>query len=66
MLLAVDPEHRQRWFPGSPECALAKPLTEAIELQSQEVYERYIKYLTGCAKQFRAGYIDVNQFTLQK
>jgi cyclopropane-fatty-acyl-phospholipid synthase len=39
---------------------------EAIEIQSEEVYERYMKYLTGCAKQFRIGYIDVNQFTLAK
>ncbi|QUR69734.1 cyclopropane mycolic acid synthase MmaA2 [Mycobacterium spongiae] len=39
---------------------------EAIAVQSDEVYERYMKYLTGCAKLFRAGYIDVNQFTLQK
>jgi cyclopropane-fatty-acyl-phospholipid synthase len=23
-------------------------------------------YLTGCAKGFRVGYIDVNQFTLEK
>jgi cyclopropane-fatty-acyl-phospholipid synthase len=30
------------------------------------VYERYMKYLTGCAWAFRAGYIDVNQFTLGK
>jgi cyclopropane-fatty-acyl-phospholipid synthase len=46
--------------------ALRARETEAIELQPQEVYERYMKYLTGCAKLFRAGYIDVNQFTLQK
>ena len=39
---------------------------EAIEIQSEEVYERYMKYLTGCAKAFRGGHIDVNQFTLQK
>jgi len=39
---------------------------EAIEIQSDEVYERYMKYLTGCADGFRNGYIDVNQFTLQK
>ena len=39
---------------------------EAIAIQSEEVYERYIKYLTGCAKGFRVGYIDVNQFTLEK
>jgi cyclopropane-fatty-acyl-phospholipid synthase len=39
---------------------------EAIEIQSTEVYERYMKYLTGCAQLFRDGYIDVCQFTLQK
>ncbi|MBS4728754.1 class I SAM-dependent methyltransferase [Mycobacterium sp. SM1] len=39
---------------------------EAIAIQSEEVYERYVKYLTGCAKGFRIGYIDVNQFTLEK
>lgn len=39
---------------------------EAIRIQSEEVYERYMKYLTGCAKLFRVGYIDVNQFTLEK
>jgi cyclopropane fatty-acyl-phospholipid synthase-like methyltransferase len=35
-------------------------------LQSEEVYQRYMKYLTGCADMFRRGYIDVNQFTLEK
>ena len=39
---------------------------EAIALQSQEVYDRYMKYLTGCAHGFRVGYIDVHQFTLAK
>ncbi|KUI22793.1 SAM-dependent methyltransferase [Mycobacterium sp. GA-1285] len=39
---------------------------EAIAIQSQEVYDRYMHYLTGCAHGFRVGYIDVNQFTLQK
>jgi cyclopropane-fatty-acyl-phospholipid synthase len=38
---------------------------EAIAVQSEEVYERYMKYLAGCADMFRKGYIDVNQFTLQ-
>jgi cyclopropane-fatty-acyl-phospholipid synthase len=38
--------------------------SEAIEIQSEEVYERYVKYLTGCASLFRTGYIDVNQFSL--
>lgn len=39
---------------------------QAIEIQSQEAYDRYMKYLTGCAKLFRQGYIDVKQFTLKK
>jgi cyclopropane-fatty-acyl-phospholipid synthase len=39
---------------------------QAIEVQSEEVYERYMKYLTGCADLFRDGYTDVCQFTLIK
>lgn len=39
---------------------------EAIAIQSQEAYDRYMKYLTGCGKLFREGYVDVKQFTLQK
>jgi cyclopropane-fatty-acyl-phospholipid synthase len=39
---------------------------EAIALQSEEVYERYMKYLTGCAKVFRAGYVGCHHFTLEK
>jgi len=46
--------------------ALAAHKEEAIAIQSEEVYERYMKYLTGCAELFRDGYIDVNQFTLEK
>ncbi|MCB0942045.1 MAG: class I SAM-dependent methyltransferase [Mycobacterium sp.] len=46
--------------------ALEAHKDEAIAMQSEEVYERYMKYLTGCAKGFRVGYIDVDQFTLQK
>jgi len=46
--------------------ALRAHEAEAIELQSAEVYERYMKYLTGCADLFRSGHIDVNQFTLEK
>jgi len=38
----------------------------AIEVQSVEIYDRYMKYLTGCADMFRVGYIDVNQFTCEK
>jgi len=39
---------------------------EAIAITSDEVYERYMKYLTGCADLFREGYTDVCQFTLIK
>jgi cyclopropane-fatty-acyl-phospholipid synthase len=46
--------------------ALGAHKDEAIEIQSEEVYERYMRYLTGCAEGFRIGYIDVNQFTLEK
>ncbi len=46
--------------------ALETHKSEAIEIQSDDVYERYMKYLTGCAKMFRLGYVDVNQFTLLK
>lgn len=46
--------------------ALDTHLEEAIVIQSQEVYERYMTFLTGCAKAFRMGYIDCNQFTLEK
>jgi cyclopropane-fatty-acyl-phospholipid synthase len=46
--------------------ALEAHKDEAIQIQSEEVYERYMKYLTGCADGFRVGYIDVNQFTLVK
>lgn len=46
--------------------ALQARRDEAIQIQSEEVYDRYMKYLTGCADAFRTGYIDVNQFTLAK
>jgi cyclopropane-fatty-acyl-phospholipid synthase len=46
--------------------ALEAHKDEAIAVQSEEVYDRYMHYLTGCAKGFRVGYIDVNQFTLGK
>ncbi len=35
----------------------------AIELTSPEIFETYRKYLTGCARYFRSGHIDVVQFT---
>lgn len=46
--------------------ALRARRAEAIAIQSEEVYDRYMRYLTGCADAFRTGYIDVNQFTLAK
>ncbi|ORW36306.1 cyclopropane mycolic acid synthase PcaA [Mycobacterium paraense] len=46
--------------------ALEANRDQAIAIQSQEVYDRYMKYLTGCAKLFREGYTDVNQFTCEK
>jgi len=46
--------------------ALEAHKDEAIAIQSEEVYEMYMKYLTGCAKVFRTGYVDCNQFTLEK
>jgi cyclopropane-fatty-acyl-phospholipid synthase len=44
--------------------ALESRKDEAIAVQSEEVYERYMKYLTGCAELFRSGKCDVCQFTL--
>ncbi|GFG52225.1 SAM-dependent methyltransferase [Mycolicibacterium agri] len=46
--------------------ALRANRDKAIAIQSQEVYDRYMKYLTGCAEMFRQGYTDVCQFTLCK
>ena len=39
---------------------------EAIAIQSEEIYERYMKFLRGTADGFRTGYVDINQFTLEK
>jgi cyclopropane-fatty-acyl-phospholipid synthase len=46
--------------------ALEARKDEAIAIQSEEVYERYMRYLTGCADLFRNGNTDVCQFTLVK
>ncbi|BBX70078.1 cyclopropane mycolic acid synthase family methyltransferase [Mycolicibacterium psychrotolerans] len=46
--------------------ALEANREQAIAIQSEEVYERYMKYLTGCADLFRDGYTDICQFTLTK
>lgn len=39
---------------------------EAIAITSEEVYQRYMHYLTGCADFFRRGITNVGQFTLVK
>ena len=38
----------------------------AIAIQSEEVYDRYMRYLTGCANLFRKGISNVGQYTLTK
>jgi cyclopropane-fatty-acyl-phospholipid synthase len=38
----------------------------AIAIQSEEVYDRYMRYLTGCANLFRKGISNVAQYTLTK
>ena len=38
----------------------------AIEMTSLEVYDRYMRYLTGCADFFHRGITNVGQFTLVK
>ena len=39
---------------------------KAIAIQSEEVYDRYMHYLTGCENFFRKGISNVGQFTLEK
>jgi cyclopropane-fatty-acyl-phospholipid synthase len=46
--------------------ALRAHRDEAVALQSEAVYDRYVKYLTGCARTFALRQVDVNQFTLAK
>ena len=38
----------------------------AVAATSQEVYERYMKYLTGCSDFFKRGISQLGQFTLVK
>ena len=45
---------------------LAANKERAIALTSEEVYDRYMRYLTGCADFFRRGITNVGQFTLVK
>lgn len=46
--------------------ALEANREQALAIQPEQVYDRYMKYLTGCAKLFRDGYTDIDQFTLEK
>ncbi len=46
--------------------ALEARRDEAIAVQSEVVYDRYMRYLTGCAELFTEGYTDICQFTLRK
>ena len=45
---------------------LAAKKDEAIAVTNDEVYERFHRYLTGCADLFRGGFTDVCQFTCEK
>lgn len=38
----------------------------AVELTSEQVYDTYMHYLTGCARYFRSGHLNVVQFTCCK
>jgi cyclopropane-fatty-acyl-phospholipid synthase len=44
---------------------LANAEEQAIALTSQSIYDRYQKYLQGCATQFRKGTIEVMQFCMR-
>ncbi len=46
--------------------ALREHKDDAIALQGEVVYDRYDRYLSGCAKAFHEGYIDIAQYTLEK
>ncbi|WP_433710983.1 cyclopropane mycolic acid synthase family methyltransferase [Nocardia sp. CA-084685] len=46
--------------------ALVDHHDEAVRIASEEVYARYLEYLTGCAQYFRSGHLDVMQFTMAK
>ena len=39
---------------------------EAVAATSEEVYERYMKYLTGCSDFFKRRVSELGQFTLVK
>jgi cyclopropane-fatty-acyl-phospholipid synthase len=45
---------------------LAANREDAIAVTSPEVYERYMRYLVGCADFFHRGITNIGQFTLVK
>ncbi|OBH74217.1 SAM-dependent methyltransferase, partial [Mycobacterium intracellulare] len=46
--------------------ALEANREQALAIQSQEIYDKYMHYLTGCENFFRKGISNVGQFTLVK
>jgi cyclopropane-fatty-acyl-phospholipid synthase len=46
--------------------ALEANKAKAIEIQSEPVYDNYMKYLRGCAEKFAGEYIDVHLVTYLK
>ncbi|OBI33237.1 cyclopropane mycolic acid synthase family methyltransferase [Mycolicibacter sinensis] len=46
--------------------ALEAHKEQAIELKGEQMYETFLKYLTGCRELFRDGYTNVCQFTMEK
>jgi cyclopropane-fatty-acyl-phospholipid synthase len=46
--------------------ALEEHHDEAVAATSEEVYERYMKYLVGCSDFFKRGISELGQFTLVK
>jgi cyclopropane-fatty-acyl-phospholipid synthase len=46
--------------------ALQAHRDEAIAVTSEQVYDRYMRYLTGCSDFFQRGICEVGQFTLVK
>lgn len=45
---------------------LAATHDEAVDITDEATYEKYMKYLTGCADFFRRGVTNIGQFTLVK
>ena len=46
--------------------ALQAHRDDAIAVTSEQIYERYMRYLTGCSDFFQRGICEVGQFTLVK